>query len=69
LEALLEIVGALIGLKVAWAFAEGGAMDVDQASALLVVAVLAGRLMVKGARQCWAVHREGKPARAFPPDR
>ena len=63
------MVGALVGLKVAWTFAEEGAIDVDQASALLVVAVLAGRLIVKGARQCWAVHREGKPARAFPPDR
>jgi len=69
LEALLEIVGALIGLKVAWAFAEGGALDVDQASALLVVAVLAGRLLVRVARQCWAVHHEGQLARSFPPDR
>jgi len=69
LEALLELVGALIGLKVAWAFAEGGALDVDQASALLVVAVLAGRLLVRVARQCWAVHNEGQLARPFPPDR
>jgi len=54
---------------VAWAFAEGGALDVDQASALLVVAVLAGRFLVRVARQCWAVHNEGQLARPFPPDR
>jgi len=54
---------------VAWAFAEGGAMDVDQASALLVVAVLAARLLVRVVRQCWIVHHEGQLARGFPPDR
>jgi len=69
LEVLLEIVGALIGLKVAWAIAEGGAMDVDQASALLVVAVLAARLLVRVVRQCWIVHHEGQLVRSFPPDR
>ena len=53
----------------AWAFAEGGAMDVDQASALLVVAVLAARLLVRVVRQCWVVHHEGQLARAFPTDR
>ena len=65
----MEVAGALIGLRLAWAFATGGTLDVDQASALLVAAVLAGRLLVRVARECWAVHREGKPARAFPPDR
>ena len=53
----------------AWAYAEGGAMDVDQASALLVVAVLAARLPVRVARQCWVVHHEGQLVRSFPPDR
>jgi len=63
-------VGACIGVRVAWAFAEGKtSLDVDQASALLVLAVLASRLMVRVARACWAMHREGRPSRSFPPDR
>ena len=61
--------GACIGVRLAWAFAAGEALDVDQASALLVAAVLAGRLLVRAARECWAVHREGQPSRVFPPDR
>ncbi len=70
MEALLELVGACIGVRVAWAFAEGKtSLDVDQASALLVLAVLAGRLMIRTVRACWAVHREGRPSRSFPPDR
>ena len=70
MEALLELVGACIGVRVAWAFAEGKtSLDVDQASALLVLAVLASRLMVRVVRACWAVHHEGRPSRSFPPDR
>ena len=58
-----------VGVKVAWSFAVGDTLDVDQASALLVLAVMASRLMVRAARECWAVHHEGQPSRAFLPDR
>ena len=69
MEFLLEIVGACIGVRLAWLYAEGETLDVDQASALLVTAVLASRLLVRVARECWAIHRKGQPSRAFPPDR
>ena len=37
----MELAGACIGIRLAWVFAEGsGALDVDQATALLVSAVL-----------------------------
>jgi len=40
----LELAGACIGIELAWAFAEGrGVLDVDQATALLVLAVLSRR--------------------------
>ena len=66
----MELAGACIGIKLAWAFAEGkGALDVDQATALLVSAVLASRLVVQAARAFWELHHEGQPARIFPPDR
>ena len=66
----MELAGACIGVKLAWAFAEGkGALDVDQATALLVSAVLASRLVVQAARALWELHHEGQPARIFPPDR
>ena len=69
-ETLLELVGVGISIRLAWAYAADGALlDVDQATSLLVMAVLAGRLVVRAARECWAVHREGQPPRAFPPDR
>jgi len=40
------VAGACIGVRLAWAFTAGEALDVDQASALLVAAVLASRLLV-----------------------
>ena len=40
----MELAGACIGIRLAWVFAEGrGALDVDQATALLVLAVLSSR--------------------------
>ena len=40
----MELAGACIGIELAWAFAEGrGVLDVDQATALLVLAVLSSR--------------------------
>ena len=62
--------GACIGIKLAWAFAEGkGALDVDQATALLVLAVLSSRWVVRVTRALWELHHEGQLARIFPPDR
>ena len=44
LEALSELAGACIGIRLAWVFAEGRvALDVDQATALLVSAVLSSQ--------------------------
>jgi hypothetical protein len=66
----LELAGACIGIRLAWVFAEGrGALDVDQATALLVLAVLSRRWGVRMARALWELHHEGHPARVFPPDR
>jgi len=66
----LELTGACIGIRLAWVFAEGrGALDVDQATALLVLAVLSSRWGVRMARTLWELHHEGQPARVFPPDR
>jgi hypothetical protein len=66
----LELAGACIGVKLAWAFAEGrNALDVDQATSLLVLAVLSSRWVVRVVRALWELHHEGQPARVFPPDR
>ena len=66
----MELAGACIGIRLAWVFAEGrGALDVDQATALLVLAVLSSRWGVRMARALWELHHEGQPARVFPPDR
>ena len=66
----MELVGVGISIRLAWTYAAGGApLDVDQATSLLVMAVLASRLVVRVARECWAVHREGQPFQTFPPDR
>ena len=66
----MEVVGVSVGIQLAWAYADRGTpLDVDQATSLLVMAVLASRLVVRVARECWAVHREGQPFQTFPPDR
>ena len=67
----MELAGACIGIRLAWVFAEGrGALDVDQATALLVLAVLSSPGGgVRMARALWELHHEGQPARVFPPDR
>ena len=66
----MELAGACIGIRLAWAFAVGrGALDVDQATALLVLAVLSSRWGVRMARALWELHHEGQPARVFPHDR
>jgi len=66
----LEVLGVSVGVQLAWAYADrGNPLDVDQATSLLVMAVLASRLVVRVARGCWAVHRGGQPSQTFPPDR
>jgi hypothetical protein len=69
-ETLLEIGGACAGLQVAWSYATGGpGLTVDQAAALVVAAVIAGRVSVQAARRFWQHHYRQLPSQEFPPDR
>jgi len=69
-EAFCEVGGALADLWVAWSYASGNrGLTVDQAAALVVVAVVSGRVLIQAARRCWQHHHRMRPNKEFPPDR
>jgi len=69
-ETLIEIGGVVATLRVSWSYATGeGGLTVDQAAALVLTAVMAGRTLIQAARRYWQRHYQHRADLDFPPDR